>query len=391
MRILYITSSIYPGENAYSTRIDGICKALTLSGNDVTVVTDYSSEFYGERVIDGIRIITCAKHRHSERTLMDKVLAAKRMHLSLKATLKTGKYDCAIMGAMYMRFSFISRVLKDKDIPIVLECCEWFDTYNWRNGVNSIEYKLFNKAWGKDFLQVDGVISISRLIQEYYEENGLKVLRVPTIMDVNILIPSNSDCRNSDLRLIFVGSVSWGKDRVSDIIKAIYKIQNSRIHLDIYGPSQADVIAQLGDDGYMLEKLRDVVNIHGRIPHSVVADKCRDSDYGIIIRPNRRQSNAGFPTKLAEYMSVGTPVIANDTGDIGLYLKDNYNGVLLSRDFTQEELEERLKKLLNRSASERIIERKNARKTAEQYFDISQMKESINTFLEDIVKEKKHV
>ena len=43
MRILYVASSAYPGDSAYSTRIDGLCKAFQLVGVQTDVLTDYSN------------------------------------------------------------------------------------------------------------------------------------------------------------------------------------------------------------------------------------------------------------------------------------------------------------------------------------------------------------
>lgn len=70
-----------------------------------------------------------------------------------------------------------------------------------------------------------------------------------------------------------------------------------------------------------------------------------EADFSIFVRPDRRSSHAGFPTKLAESLAAGTPVITNNTGDIGLYLKDGENGFLL-KDGTQKSVKDVLDKLI---------------------------------------------
>ena len=53
-------------------------------------------------------------------------------------------------------------------------------------------------------------------------------------------------------------------------------------------------------------------------------------------------TKAGFPTKFVEAISVGTAVIANDTSDLKLYLKDGKNGYMINAD----KMEENIRKIL---------------------------------------------
>ena len=46
----------------------------------------------------------------------------------------------------------------------------------------------------------------------------------------------------------------------------------------------------------------------------------------IYFRNKNRVSLAGFPTKFVEALSLSTPVITNNVGDIGEYLIDGKNG-----------------------------------------------------------------
>ena len=107
------------------------------------------------------------------------------------------------------------------------------------------------------------------------------------------------------------------------------------------------------------------------------------ADYSIFIRPRRRSSDAGFPTKLAESMAVGTPVITNDTGDVGLYIKDGENGYLLSEG-TADELTAVLKEILKEGAYLRRLQRRNARRTAEQVFDYRGYRETMTKFIDEV-------
>ncbi len=51
------------------------------------------------------------------------------------------------------------------------------------------------------------------------------------------------------------------------------------------------------------------------------------ADFTVLVREDRRQSNAGFPTKFVESFASGTPVIANLTSDLGQHLRDGETGL----------------------------------------------------------------
>jgi glycosyltransferase involved in cell wall biosynthesis len=133
----------------------------------------------------------------------------------------------------------------------------------------------------------------------------------------------------------------------------------------------------------LLDSMDGIVYIMGKIPQQEVHQAYMDADYSIFIREDKRSSHAGFPTKLAESMAAGTPVITNDTGDIGLYLKNGENGYLL-QDTSPESIKKVLEKILQLTSEETIEMRSKARKTAEESFDFRVYKQLMKDFLEDV-------
>lgn len=103
-----------------------------------------------------------------------------------------------------------------------------------------------------------------------------------------------------------------------------------------------------------------------------------------MIRPNRESSNAGFPTKLAESMAVGTPVFANKTGDIGVYVEDNINGLIADSDSEQDILKT-LRRALKMSTDELEMMRMSARKVAIESFDYRGYESKLNQFVLDVI------
>ena len=52
----------------------------------------------------------------------------------------------------------------------------------------------------------------------------------------------------------------------------------------------------------------------------------------VLARPTNIVADAGFPSKLTEYLSTGKPVLVTRVGDIPLYLKDRENAFLSDPD-----------------------------------------------------------
>lgn len=391
MRILYVTGSAYPGDSAYSTRIDGLCQSLQLASVQTDVLTDYSNLDSQEFTYNNSNVRVGAKHSFYKRSIMDKLLASWRMSWNLHYLLQSKQYDCVIMSSMYMRANRLLNIARKHNIPLILESCEWFESYNWTKGEKSYRYKRYVKAWNNYFIKADGVIAISRLLEEHYKEFTPHVIRIPTVM--NIPKENINAHHYMPLKLIFTGSIAWGKDRLLELIYAIDSLHQEGVivQLDIYGPSRNDIINQLDGDNDVLLRNEDEIIVHGRVSHDEIIKRISESDFGVILRPDRKQSNAGFPTKLAEYMSVGTSVIANDTGDIGLYLKNGHNGFLIPTDFSSDELVDLIKRLVVMSQDDINDIKSNAYKTALESFSCGSYSKSLYSFLNEIVCSRKKV
>lgn len=89
------------------------------------------------------------------------------------------------------------------------------------------------------------------------------------------------------------------------------------------------------------------------------------SDCSIFfIRPTYSKK-ASSPTKHAELMGMGIPVICNDIGDTGHIIEQTKTGIMV-REFSEKEYKEQIKKLDEIMA----IPKEHIRQTAFQYFDL---------------------
>lgn len=108
------------------------------------------------------------------------------------------------------------------------------------------------------------------------------------------------------------------------------------------------------------------VNLKGWISNQQVKDFYRNEKVDLFVNVSTTE---GLPVSMMEALSFSIPVIATDVGGVGEIIRDGHNGLLISSDFTDEELVAKIKEIINSSKEERIKMRRNARNFWEENFD----------------------
>ena len=82
-------------------------------------------------------------------------------------------------------------------------------------------------------------------------------------------------------------------------------------------------------------------------------DLIKDADFVPLLRPQIvRYAQAGFPTKVPESLSLGTPIICNLTSDLGDFIRDESEGIIC-RDYSIDAFVEALENALTLSPTNR--------------------------------------
>lgn len=384
-KILVAISHSFPYGAAYAARARALCKLFHTAGYETDILCDFIS---GEAdTIEYGNVYSIANKQPSGiNSLFFSPIAYSR---KLDYLLTKNKYDFIMARSMFDRFDLVLSVAHRYHIPLILESCEWYDVRGFRHGKKDIRYYQFQHCFNKSYNKVDGVIAISRLLEKHYKDLGIPVVRIPGIHDVEKL-PYRVESRNDNfLDMIFGGNVFGGKEQFSELLCAMSQIDINRktLRLHIYGSTEAEVVASLKEDGRnAYGKLKKQLIFHGNIPQSEMASACMKADFGLFFRPDRRSSHAGFPTKLGEYLSAGTPVITNNTGDISLVLEDKKNGFIVSK-CSIEGIKNVLEKIISMPESEFYDMRKSARDTAVERLHYLNYKVAIKNFLDHFVEE----
>ncbi len=361
MNILFVVVVPFPFGDASSIRAFNLCKLIKLAGHQVHVISDYPSKTAVSEPL------TFCTYEDAESKYDNGSIALKCLH-AVEAYLDKNPTDVIMMNARYDRYDKMAQIAKKRNLKLIIESCEWYDPSSFRLGRLDPRYWKNEKMIRCGFKKADGFISISELLDEHNSGFGKVSVRIPTILDVQgVAWKERND--HKKLELVYAGSLGKSKELLGPIIRVLADNEGlrNRIVLHVYGPSAETVEKNTKEPG-LLKKVGGSVIIHGRVPQPQVQDIMRNADFVFFMRPQRRSSDAGFPTKLGESMSVGTPVMTNDTGDIAKYVRSGENGLLIAST-SDDAVRDTLIQAINMSADELAQMRKSTRTTAEVAFE----------------------
>lgn len=375
-KILYIGDFMFPEGEAYSTRALYFCRIFRELGIDVFVV-GHGDNREKDATSNGFEYseIQYSNIKSHSRNLKNRVFnyfnKSKEIDIIIKNLYQQQKFDAIFVGASFRKYmNPISSLTRQYNIPIIIDAVEWFDPSNLPLGIFGPFYWDVNKSIKSDFVKAGNIICISSFFEDYYKNKGCNTIRVPTITD-------SSDekwidkTENSNEKLIIAYFGSPGKkDYISNVIVgfALNKEHLDKIELRIYGPSKEQVNSLLGAKSYVLDKLGTSIKIYGRLSYENVINEIHKVDFTVLLRPNKRYANAGFPTKFAESLMAGVPVLTNLTSDLNLYVKDGFEGIIV-KDCTPKAFSNALDKALTYNKIKLNEMKQYSRQTAVNSFD----------------------
>ena len=264
------------------------------------------------------------------------------------------------------------------NVPLIADIVEWHDPEQLpggRMGLTNLNYSL---AMRYLYPKCNGIISISSYLSEFYQGKGCSVVQIPPTLDIlgndrPVIRRANSNV----LRLVYAGDPGR-KDLLKPVIDGMRMVDPSgtNIELTIIGPTEEQICFTCS-----LDKIPEngIVSL-GRLPQREVSKYLREADFSVILRTPARFSSAGFPTKFAESMANGVPVIANLTSDIGCYLSDGVDG-FVCRDYSAVSCAEVLRKAVGLSSEEILNMKRAACAKALASFDFRNYAEPMEEFL----------
>jgi glycosyltransferase involved in cell wall biosynthesis len=177
----------------------------------------------------------------------------------------------------------------------------------------------------------DGIICISRYLIDFYLKKGVSSTRlflVPSTVDSERFRTSESPILNFEY-IVYCGNLNLSKDGVDILIKSFAKISEKfpKINLVLIGTGKAVEESLLTNIASMLN-IQERLYFLGQITRTDVPNYLKNAKVLALSRPSSIIADAGFPSKLTEYLAVGKPVVVTKVGEIPNYLEDGKNAFL---------------------------------------------------------------
>ncbi len=217
----------------------------------------------------------------------------------------------------------------DKSRKLFVEMSEFLDIYE-ANSTNALQFKAGKRR--KEFFEtkvlenLDGFALMTKTLYSHYNQmisGRPKLLHLPMTVDLErFTMDSTPPIEFKNPYLLYVGVMNNAKDGIDVLIKAFSQICSRYPNLNLYlvGPYTHDTQGQL--------KLIKDMGLENRVfwmkeyPREAIPAIVKNAKLLTLPRPDSKQAQGGFPTKLGEYLASGVPVCATSVGELSEYLED---------------------------------------------------------------------
>lgn len=381
-KLLFITYSNFPANSAMFVRQFSIAKIYQLLGWDVLVLTRGELNNKEIRYYKGIAYLSVS----SSNSPLGKVLSRSlEMESELKRLLKKNLFNAIHLAGASTKILKMLKEFHKKNPEVILthDSVEWYSPEQFKLGVLSMEYRKKNYWMTKGLLEDFNIIAISSYLQDYFTNKGINTVRIPVVMDISNIEHSKKQ-PGEKCKIVYAGSPGK-KDYLSEIVEScrlLNEEQRKKLKIYIIGVTEKQLISQCGVKVETFSSIKDIISCMGRKSREQVIEELQKADFTILIRPeNARYAKAGFPTKIVESLATGTPVICNITSDLGEYLIDGENSLII-KERTIKEISEVFIRAISLDENKKIEMSYQARKTAENNFDYKLYVNSLEKFLQ---------
>lgn len=388
MRILLFSNFSFPYSCADATRVLNFAKLFKELGHKIDVLgVQYAKQGALSGEAEGI---SYEMLQATQWTGLKAYKRVKQLEKDIQAYLSAqDRYDAILLSNVYYDLSNVFiRYAKKTGAKLMVNAVEWYEKDNVqfdgiKGKINFIKNRIALRCIHK---KMGNIIAISSLLDDYYQKRGCQTVTIPTIIDMEeySLVRKREKQYENVVNIAYTGNPG----RKDYIVNAIYALEyltdteRNKIRLHFYGATK-EKVCQDDDFRACVEKYDKQITFHGRIPYVEVKEKIASADFTVLLRPNKRYANAGFPTKVGESMACGTPVIANLTSDLGKYIIDGRTGIVC-----ENETPIACARAFQKAAIISIAQKKEMRETvltcSEEMFDYRSYQDVLMRFLSDL-------
>lgn len=316
---IYLVADSYEPNSAFTNRFLAFARGYGELGIYVNVVFPFPGRKFNkvDILLENVRFIYLWDKLKTDNKYIRFVLT--RFYL-FKFILQLRKNDIVILYGM-INFLWMFRLVKN--VKLYHERTESPDVigrdYSF---TGDIKHKIYLSSCKK----LDGLFVISPSLRNYFvKEVGMSEDKVHVInMIVDMSRFDNLNLKPKLNTITYCGTISEQKDGISYLIKSFAKVieHYNNITLTIIGGFESKKTEQ--NVLQLIKNLNIESNIIllGPVSSEEMPFHLSAAKILALSRPNNKQAQYGFPTKLGEYLMTENPVVITQVGDFDKYLED---------------------------------------------------------------------
>lgn len=360
--IVILTYGDFPNGEASSIRLYGIAQLFIKLGLKVKIISMSKIKPFVWNSYNGIEYISIRSVKRNLWNRLGNVLFYRKRAKKVISSIDDIR-ALMVLSIPIPAIILCEKLSMSKGYELYTDRTEWYSPSEFSLGRFSLQYiqndlivkKIIDNKWK--------VISISKYLYDFYTKKGVKTVRIPAIMDTNEFAAKKLQ-EYPKITLLYAGSPAKKDSLVMMIqsLKLLDTVTLNQIQFKVIGVTKDKI----------LEKMSDIpkeVVFKGRVARNRVLEELKTTDFTVLLRdPLERFTKAGFPSKVAESLSSGTPMITNLTSDLGDYLIDGENSIIVE-NYSMEAFAKAISRAANTDKNDLKKMQENARKTAEMHFD----------------------
>ncbi len=326
--ILYVGNFELPDKGAAANRVVSNGKLFQKLGYQVAYlgVRKYA-DFAGVQLLDAEKNMYEEPYPQGIRQWFLHMWSVKNIQAVME---KQG--DVCMVILYNVPFVLLKRVkyaLRNTDIKVVYDCTEWADV------TDGSFAKRMAKKIDEHFIRTkiadvaDGLIVISRRMQQAYAKCKHLLLLPPLVDIYDPIWHQTMEKQEDTFEFCFAGILDGNKESLDVIVEAFGNLNREDTRLRIIGITEQEFCDFYPNGRELIKRCRGQVIFMGTRSHAETIGYVSHCDCYIFIRQSDIRNNAGFPTKFAESYTCNVPIIATDISDIRAYLGQRDRGVLL--------------------------------------------------------------
>lgn len=313
----------------------------------------------------------------------------KKRSIKNKIKKELDNFDGIVWAENNLDFWNIIANIPNKSFKLIAEMSEFLDIHHFNRG-NALQRKLGDtkqKYFENIYIKkLDGFVLMTKALMNHYQNFSnlkLNLLHLPMTVDLDRFrqtLPGPDGFQQP--YIAFVGVMNDAKDGVNILIESF-----SKIHLE-YPDYKLYLVGGWNYDTPKHQKLikenglEDKIFWKGEFPRNSIPAIIKNANILALPRPDSKQAQGGFPTKLGEYLATGNPVCATKVGEIPDYLEDE-KSVFFAEPGSVFSFVETLRRALQNTQLAKKVGRKGC-EVAEEYFNKDIQSKLLFNFLNNL-------